>query len=69
MYPFKDLSSANSTLLMLRGFTPFEGIYLNFIRSSLDITNSSLILVILVGPLIMSCIIWLFSKSSTAFKT
>ena len=56
MYPFKDLSSANSTLLMLRGVTPFEGIYLHFIRSSLDIANSSLTLVILAELLIISCI-------------
>ena len=56
MYLFKGLSSTNSAPLILRSVPPFEGIYSYFTRYSLDITNSSLILVILAGPLMITYI-------------
>ena len=56
MYAFKDLSSAILALLRLRDISPFEEIHPKLIRVSLDIAKSILTLVILAGPLIMSCI-------------
>ena len=56
MYAFKDLSSAILALLRLRDISPFEETHPKLIRVSLDIAKSILTLVILAGPLIMSCI-------------